>query len=195
MTLTRKNLLKSCRFAHICWQKSPPSLQISSNLPLQIYWSLLAEIPPPQFADFLKPATTDLLKSAGRNPPPPSLQISSNLPLQIYWNLLAEIPPSLQISSNLPLQIYWNLLAEIPPVCRFPQICHQGHLHERPFTHEGNYLVKEDIICYECTFRKRGVSRFYTSCCWKGGKPDSCRFVPFYIKHGNEWKGKGCTLI
>ena len=120
-----------CRFTEICWQKfpPPPSLQISSDLPLQIYLNLLVEIPPsPWFADFLKSATADLLKSAGRNSPFPLVcrfpQICHCRFTEICWQKFPS-PPSLQISSNLPLQI-----------------CHQGHLHERPFTCEGNYLVK-----------------------------------------------------
>ena len=98
-------------FADVCLQKFPPSLQISSNLPLDICWCVLAEIPP-QFADFLKSATGHLLMCACRNPP--SLQILSNLPLDICWCVLAEIPPSLQIFSNLPLDICLCVLAEIP---------------------------------------------------------------------------------
>ena len=55
------------------WNSAPPQLQIFLNLPLQIYWNLLAEIPPKKFADFLKSGTVDLLKSAGSNSPPPQL--------------------------------------------------------------------------------------------------------------------------
>ena len=85
----------------MCLQKSPPSLQILWNLPLDSllsYLYVLAEISPP------------------------SLQILWNLPLDSllsYLYVLAEIPyPSLQILWNLPLDSllsYLHVLAEIPP--------------------------------------------------------------------------------
>ena len=81
-----------CRFTENLQAEIPPSLQISSNLPLQINWKSSGRNSPPQFADFLKSATADLLKIF-RQKCPPSLQISSNLPLEIYWNLQAEISP------------------------------------------------------------------------------------------------------
>ena len=129
------------RSTEICMQKFPPSLQISSNLPLQIYQHLHEEIPP-RFADFLKPATADLPKSAGRNPSPvcrfpqichcrfTKVCSQKSPPVcrfpQICHCRFTEICmkkklplPSLQISSNLPLQIYQSLQAEIPPFADF----------------------------------------------------------------------------
>ena len=118
----------------MCLQKFPPSLQILWNLPLDSllgYLHVLAEIPPPQFADFVKSATGQFAKlpiCACRNFPP-SLQILWNLPLDSllsYLHALAEIPPQfadfvksatgqfakLPICAcrNSPqLQIFWNL--------------------------------------------------------------------------------------
>ena len=109
----------------MCLQKFPPSLQILWNLPLDSllylhglqksppvcrfceicplvsllsYLHVLAEIPPPQFADFVKSATGQFAKlptCACRNSPP-QLQILWNLPLDSllsYLHVLAEIPP------------------------------------------------------------------------------------------------------
>ena len=109
---------------------------------VQICWNLLAEIPP--FADFLKSATADLLKSAGRIPPPfayflkfchcrfaencwqksPLLSLSlslSGLPIFLKSATIdllksaGRIPP--------PLQIYWNLQAESPSFFWFARHC------------------------------------------------------------------------
>ena len=110
-----------CRFTKICFQKSPPpDLQIISNQPVDIYWHVLAEIPP-RFADFLKSATGHLLTCACRNSP--NLQIFSNQPVDIYWHVLAEIPLRFadflkSATGHLLTCPYRNS----PEVCRFSQI-------------------------------------------------------------------------
>ena len=68
---------------------------------MQICSNLQAEIPPPQFADFLKSATADILKSADRNPP---------LFADFFKSATADLPKS---AGRNP-----------PSICRFPQICH-----------------------------------------------------------------------
>ena len=106
-------------------QKFPPSLKISSNLPLQIYqkssgrnFPLLckfpqichcgftrnpqAEILTPQFEDFLKSATADLPKFLQAEIPPFGDFLKS---------ATADLPKSAGSNSH-------------PPVCKFHQICH-----------------------------------------------------------------------
>ena len=126
-----------CRLTEICRQKFPSSLQITSNLPLQINWKSSGRNVPPvsRFPQICHCRFTEIFRQKF----PSSLQISSNLQAEMspqFADFLKsatadllkifrqKCPPSLQISSNLSLQIYWNLQAEILLVCRFPQICH-----------------------------------------------------------------------
>ena len=99
-----------------CACRIPPSMQIFSNLPLDSYLHVLAEIPP-QFADLLKSATGQLLTCACRIPP--SMQIfkksaTGQLPTCAFRN-----PPKKKSATGQLL----TGACRFPP-CRFSQICH-----------------------------------------------------------------------
>ena len=100
----------------------------------------------PQFADFLKSVTADLLKSSGRNPP--VCRFPQICHCRLTENLQAEIPPQfadfLKSATAHLLKIFRQKFPpqfadflksatagflksagrNFPPVCRFPQICH-----------------------------------------------------------------------
>ena len=146
----------------------PPDLKICSNLPLQIYWNLPAEMPPHQFADLLKSATADLLKSACRNTLPPVCRFAQICHCRFTEICQQKYPPGLQICSNLPLQIYWNLLTEIPPPpAHFAHLFKSaswGHLHKRHFICEGNYLV--NLAVSDPAITRKPVGLWHS---WKHG--------------------------
>ena len=106
----------------MCLQKSPPSLQIFQNLPLESYLSylhVLVEIPTP-FANFLKSATGQLpkLPRCAYRITPPSLQIfkksaTGQLPMLPTCACRNSPPLGLQIFSNLPLDICWCVLYSV----------------------------------------------------------------------------------
>ena len=113
-----QNLLKKqiCSF-EILWQNYPPSMQIFSNLPLDSYLHVLAEILPP-FADFLKSATGQLPKlptCACRNSPPFADFLKSTTgQLPKLPTCACRIPPT-------HLQIFQKSAT----LCRFTEICMQ----------------------------------------------------------------------
>ena len=73
-----------------CACRNPSSLQIFSNLPLDSYLHVLAEIPP--FADFLKSATGQLLTCACRNSPP-ICKFSKIFHWTVTYMCLQKFPP------------------------------------------------------------------------------------------------------
>ena len=168
-----------------CACRNPPSLQIFWNLPLdrylqvlleipptsfQIFWNLpqdsylsylyvLAEIPPPQFADLTKSAT-------GQLPKLPSWNLPFNNYLS-YLHVLAEIPPlSLQIFWNLPFNnglSYLHVFAEIPPILQIfwnlPLVSYLSYLL--------TYATGQSPKLPTCAYRNPPwVCRFSEICHW-----------------------------
>ena len=100
------------------YRNSLPGLHIFLNQQVDIYWHVLAEIPPVcKFSEISHSLQIYWNLHAEFPPFCRFSQISHSL--QIYWNLHADFHPNLQIFSNQPVDIYWHVLAEIHPVCKF----------------------------------------------------------------------------
>ena len=103
------------------YRNSLPGLHIFLNQQVDIYWHVLAEIPPVSKFSEISHSLQIYWNLHAEFPPFCRFsQISHSL--QIYWNLHADFHPNLQIFSNQPVDIYWHVLAGILPICRFSQI-------------------------------------------------------------------------